>query len=75
METWRAVVRKIIIAVELIKREEAEPTRQRDGEPSSRLTLHELQPQERTTREALANQVAIELGHRTDAKPDESQQK
>jgi hypothetical protein len=67
METWRAVVRKIITTVELVGWEEADPaTRQREGEPTARATLHELRPQECTAREALANQVAAELGHRTD---------
>jgi hypothetical protein len=75
METWRAVVRKIITPVELIKWEEADPaTRQRDGEPIARVALDELRPQERTTREALANQVAVELGHRAEPNPDQSPQ-
>lgn len=65
MDTWQTVVRKIITAAELIQREEAQPTRERDGQPSPMLTLHQLRPQERATREALADQVAAELGHRT----------
>jgi hypothetical protein len=75
METWLDVVMKMITTVELIKWEEAEPaTRQSDDEPIARVTLGELRTEERTTREALANQVAVELGHRTDAKPDTSPQ-
>jgi hypothetical protein len=68
MKTWRAVVKKIITTVELIKWEEADPaTRQRAGEPIARVALDELRPQELGRREALAKQVAFELECRTDA--------
>ena len=68
MKTWRAVVKEIITTVELIKWEEADPaTRQRDGQAIARVALDELRPQERERREALAKQVAFELGCRTDA--------
>ncbi len=63
METWRSVVRQMVTQAELTEWEEAHPTQGPSLGKSPRVTLHELRPEERTAREALANQVAVELGH------------
>jgi hypothetical protein len=62
MKTWRAVVTEMIRTVEQIGREEASG---RFSEVSPRVTLDKLRPQEREARDAIADQVAGELGHRT----------
>jgi hypothetical protein len=62
METWRDLVRQVISTVEQVKWEEGQPTQR--SQPSPRLTLGQLRGEERTAREALADQVAVELGHR-----------
>ncbi|MGB8386684.1 hypothetical protein [Mycobacterium sp.] len=64
LETWRSVLREVISTVAQIQWEESDPTRA--SQQSPRLTLESLRGQERTTREALAKQVAVELGQRTD---------
>jgi hypothetical protein len=61
-ETWRDLVRQVILTVEQVKWEEGQPTQH--SQPSPRLTLEQLRGEERTAREALADQVAVELGHR-----------
>jgi hypothetical protein len=70
MKDWRDVVLEVISTVQQIKWEEEQPARY--SEESPRRTLEQLRAQERVAREALANQVAVELQHRTHAKPDQS---
>ena len=60
MKTWRDVALEVISTVTQIRWEEADPT---GAEESPRRTLEHLRGQERVAREALANQVAVELGH------------
>ena len=74
METWRTVVQEMIDTTRLIELEDKGDTIPQAGEPIARQVFLQLKPQERETREALVNQVAVELGHRTDANPDRSQQ-
>jgi hypothetical protein len=62
MATWRDLVRQVISTVEQVKWEEGRPTQR--SQPSPRLTLEQLRGEERTARKALADQVAVELGHR-----------
>ena len=74
MKDWRTVVLVVLSIVRDIKWEESNPSRASDRSP--RVTLEKLREQEKLERQALANQVAVELGHRTvsegaltDAKP------
>ncbi len=62
-EAWESVVRKMASLVNQIRWEEADPTGGRIPQISSRATLHELRPDERAARQALADQVAVELRH------------
>ena len=62
---WLTVVRAMQRTVQRIQCEEADPTR-RSGE-NPRILLEKLREQERETREALEERVAIELGHRRQA--------
>jgi hypothetical protein len=74
METWRTVVRKMLHTGRLIELEDKGYSIRQAGEPTARQDFDlELRPQERRTREALANQVAIELGHRTVSQPNQGQ--
>lgn len=70
-ETWESVVKQMISQAELVPSEDAHPT---EGE-SPRVTIHKLRPKEREAREALGNQVAVELRHRTGPEPDQRPQK
>ena len=64
METWRTVVHHMTRTARLIELEDKGRSIPQAGEKSPRVAFDsELRPQERTTREALVNQVAIELGH------------
>ncbi|WP_084026952.1 hypothetical protein [Mycobacterium avium] len=64
-ETWESVVRQMISAAEQVVWEEAHPSQVPPQGKSARVTIHELRPKEREAREALGNQVAAELKHRT----------
>ncbi len=73
LETWITVVQQMTNTAELIEQEDMGRQVVQEGEraPRARFAL-DLRPQERETREAIANQVAVELGHRTDPEPDQS---
>jgi hypothetical protein len=63
-ETWRSIVLKMIKCDRLIKM-----GLEHEIERSPRVDFAELQPQEREAREAIADQVAAELGHRNRTQP------
>jgi hypothetical protein len=68
MESWRTVVHQMTKTARLIELEDKGQSIPQAGEKSARAVFDlELRAQERTTREAIADQVAVELGHRTDA--------
>jgi hypothetical protein len=68
LDLWRRVVKDIISAVGLVDLERDAATKAYNadvdfGQPYRKLM--ELRPRERTARDALSDQVALELGHRT----------
>jgi hypothetical protein len=64
MEAWRDVVKETAATSGLIQWIEADPVRNRDIEENPRLKLEELRRQEREARDALSDQVTVELRHR-----------
>ncbi|QYL19163.1 hypothetical protein [Mycolicibacterium pallens] len=62
MKDWQDVVQDVLVTVQQIQWEEAD--RERYSEESPRRTLERLRGSERIAREALTDQVAVELGHR-----------
>lgn len=62
LKTWRSVLTEMVLLAEQIEYEEAHGT---PSAISPRKTIHELRPKERDARRALADRVAVELGHRT----------
>jgi hypothetical protein len=68
LEVWRSIVHDIIGKDYLIRLQEADAEQGRPavevGQP--RLEIHNARPKEREAREALAHQIAVELGHRSD---------
>jgi hypothetical protein len=67
MEAWRDVVKETTTTVGLIQWIEADSVRHRGIEENPRLKFQELRRQEREAREALGDQVAVELGHRSES--------
>jgi hypothetical protein len=69
LDVWRSIVHDIIGKDFLIRLQEADAEHARPavnvGQP--RLEIHNARPKEREAREALAHQIAVELGHRPDA--------
>jgi hypothetical protein len=69
LDVWRSIVHDIIGKDSLIRLQEADAEQGRPatdvGQP--RLEIHNARPKEREAREALAYQIAVELGHRSDA--------
>lgn len=65
MEVWRDVVKEMIATVGLIRWIEADTTAHRGIQENPRGKLEGLRRQEREAREALGNQVAVELRHHT----------
>ena len=65
MEVWSDVVKEMNATVGLIRWIEADTTRHRGSQENPRGKLQDLRREEREAREALGNQVAVELRHRT----------
>jgi hypothetical protein len=69
LDVWRSIVHDIIGKDHLIGLQETDAEQERPavnvGVP--RLEIHNARPKEREAREALAHQIAVELGHRSDA--------
>jgi hypothetical protein len=65
MEVWRDVVKEMIATVGLIRWIEADTTAHRGIQENPRGKLDGLRRQEREARQALGNQVAVELRHQT----------
>jgi hypothetical protein len=64
-ETWRPVVQEMISAAQEVMWEDLHPSQVPPQGKSARVTIEELRPKEREAREALGNQVAVELKHHT----------
>lgn len=65
MEVWRDIVKQMISTVGTIAWIEQDTERHRGIQENPRRDLPELRRREREAREAIGEQVAIELGHRT----------
>ncbi len=64
LEAWQSVVKQMITAAEQVVWEEADPSGRRLSEISPRVTIHQLRPEEKRTRDALGAQVRAELRFR-----------
>jgi hypothetical protein len=70
-EAWQSVVREMITAAEQVVWEENHPSQVPPQGRSARVTIHELLPEEKRTRDALGAQVRSELafGYRSTREP------
>jgi hypothetical protein len=70
-QAWQSVVKEMIAAAEQVAWEDAHPTQVPPQGKSARVTIHELRPDEKRTRDALGAQVRSELafGYRSTREP------